>query len=537
MVVDVQEFRMFGPPGTGKTTQISAYVKDAVMKHGSANIMVASFTKAAALELTGRHLPVDYNHVGTLHALCYRQLNSPRITDTLIDEWNKETPQFALSGGSADLEDAAMSGQFTSQGDGLYMAMGRLRAMLIPKSHWPISVQAFATKWDQFKADTDSIDFTDMIEISYRDYPVAPGNPSVGFFDEVQDFTPLELGLVRKWGSKMQFIILAGDDDQNLYLFKGSTPDAFLDPPVDDAHKRVLKQSYRVPRVVQAHAQHWIEKVTRREPKEYKPRDADGELRYLMSASFKNPRVLIQDVEQQLVAGKSVMILGSCSYILQPTIHALREAAIPFHNPYRRKRGDWNPLAASRGVSATERLLAFLRPEGDVWGDISRGWTGQDFKQFMSMLKADGLLKRGGKTQLSTWADQFEVTLDQIMDVFESSEIGPMVGGGLDWFDDHLLATKRKAIDFPLAIAKKYGGRILRIPPKVVVGTIHSVKGGEADVVYLFPDISLSGAKEWVMGGVHKDAIIRQYYVGITRAREALVITAAASPYNMGRIK
>jgi hypothetical protein len=50
------------------------------------------------------------------------------------------------------------------------------------------------------------------------------------------------------------------------------------------------------------------------------------------------------------------------------------------------------------------------------------------------------------------------------------------------------------------------------------------VKGGEADVVYLFPDLSASGIRQWEGPRHDRDAIIRLAYVMTTRARETLVI-------------
>ena len=60
--------------------------------------------------------------------------------------------------------------------------------------------------------------------------------------------------------------------------------------------------------------------------------------------------------------------------------------------------------------------------------------------------------------------------------------------------------------------------------PKVVVGTIHSVKGGESDVVHLFPDISQAGDAQYQRCGAPRDSVIRLFYVGATRARETLYI-------------
>jgi superfamily I DNA/RNA helicase len=61
--------------------------------------------------------------------------------------------------------------------------------------------------------------------------------------------------------------------------------------------------------------------------------------------------------------------------------------------------------------------------------------------------------------------------------------------------------------------------------PLVTIGTIHSVKGGEADTVYLFNDLSRAGTEEWCDDGSEgHDSIVRQVYVAMTRSRDRLVI-------------
>jgi superfamily I DNA/RNA helicase len=66
--------------------------------------------------------------------------------------------------------------------------------------------------------------------------------------------------------------------------------------------------------------------------------------------------------------------------------------------------------------------------------------------------------------------------------------------------------------------------RALEESPRVIVGTIHSVKGGEADVVFLFPDLSPAGDSAYQLYGPQRDAVIRLFYVGMTRARQTLYI-------------
>ncbi len=96
---DSKEHQVFGSPGTGKTTYLSRQIALAAQKYGSDNVMVASFTKAAAVELAGRDLPLKPDHVATLHAHAYRAIGKPKILEKdkdLIKQWNVKHPQFQI---------------------------------------------------------------------------------------------------------------------------------------------------------------------------------------------------------------------------------------------------------------------------------------------------------------------------------------------------------------------------------------------------------------------------------------------------------
>ena len=52
------EYRILGPPGTGKTTSTSDQVRRAAEKYGSDRVMATSFSRAAAAELANCDLPI-----------------------------------------------------------------------------------------------------------------------------------------------------------------------------------------------------------------------------------------------------------------------------------------------------------------------------------------------------------------------------------------------------------------------------------------------------------------------------------------------
>ncbi|HLC43382.1 MAG TPA: UvrD-helicase domain-containing protein, partial [Methylomirabilota bacterium] len=81
------EYRIFGPPGTGKTTNLTRQIRRAVDRFGADSVLVTSFSRAAAAELAGRDLPISPDRIGTLHSHCYHALGAPEIAETHVSEW------------------------------------------------------------------------------------------------------------------------------------------------------------------------------------------------------------------------------------------------------------------------------------------------------------------------------------------------------------------------------------------------------------------------------------------------------------------
>ena len=118
-----------------------------------------------------------------------------------------------------------------------------------------------------------------------------------------------------------------------------------------------------MPEAVHEVASDWVIQLERREPKEYAPRNERGIVRGI-DATFRNSERMIDEIEAIVEAGdRTVMVLTTCSYMLDSVKTRLKRRAIPFHNPYSPKRGDWNPLrtGSTRQRTAVDRTLAFLR--------------------------------------------------------------------------------------------------------------------------------------------------------------------------------
>lgn len=526
-----REFRVYGPPGTGKTTYIAEQSKNAAEKFGSSGVAIASLTRAAAAEIGSRVGTIPPQNVGTLHAFAWRALERPRIAESSegLKAWNEAARSRAdkIEGKAAlNPENAPLEATLpATEAEELLGQLAVYRQRMMPPEVWPMRVRRFAQKWDDFKAHTGMIDFTDLIEKAYLEVALHPASPMAFFLDEAQDMSKLEMRLARKWGDACEVFVIVGDPYQNLYQWRGSDPEAFTAGEVEGV--KVLGQSWRVPRIPQEYAVSFVKTITPQGETfpEYRPKiDAEGSLR-TRPHTWAYPEALINDLLEDVDAGREAMVLATCGYMLTPLVATLRSRGIPFHNPYRIEHGGWNPLRYA------DRIRAYLKPQ--IEGAF---WTWNELRLWIEPLKAQGLLQRGSKTWIEGKCEPQRFVdvqpadtiappsaLEQIF-VDEKVILDHVFEGDLDWYMANTRDSRTSVVEYACNVAKKLGPDALNVEPKLIVGTIHSVKGGEADSVYLFPDLSRRGFDAWNRHGASRDAIYRQFYVGMTRTKDRLTL-------------
>jgi len=528
------EFRVIGPPGTGKTTYLARQAKKAVWKYGASNVILTTLTRAGALEIAGRDTPIPPENIGTLHSLAWRACERPEIAEGKVKDWNESNKGWALSTGGGNMDEVDVP-TYATTADDLMAQSGVLRQKMIPREQWAPRVRRFFEKWQAWKDDLGLKDFTDLIEDCINLDIALPGDPRVLMGDEAQDWSKLEATLMRKWGANAEVFVLVGDPDQSIFGWRGADPMIFQIPEVPPEQRRVLQQSWRVPRSVLETVMSWIAQVDNREPIDFLPRDEAGSV-VKSPSTFRSAQAVIDLALEESLDGRSVLILTTCAYMLEPVKALLRDKGIPFHNPYRPTRGDWNPLSQrANAVSACDRLISFIAMSPEIMGGKGRMWSAEEFQNWTKHIKAKDFFKHGAKAEIEAmFGTEGALKPSQIIDFFLRRQdfVEAMTASSdadLEWFIDKLTASKRKVFDYPAKVFASYGYEAIAERPLIAIGTIHSVKGGEADTVVLFPDLSFAGIDQYMSGGEGRNEIIRQFYVGMTRARQNLILAAPAS--------
>ena len=292
-----------------------------------------------------------------------------------------------------------------------------------------------------------------------------------------------------------------------------------------------------------------------------------GEIEYV-PAKWSQPDILISRIKEDIKENRTVMILSSAAYMLEPIITLLRKNGIPFWNPYRFRNGKWNPFGApsSKRTSTMDRIRTFLAPghTGEVWNEAQ--WY-----QLVELLKATAFQKRGARAMAIK--GQINPIEDDLFDepyyslniqhpdgdlLFTADALNAFFDGDLKWLEDNCQNPYKRLVEFASAIkdnndlqSPRDFDKFIMHNPLVNVGTVHSVKGAEADSVYVFPDFSRTAwhkleayydgsDRNTTLGEMASgrtmsreetmDAAVRTMYVALTRAREKTIICQPAGP-------
>jgi len=484
---------ILGPPGTGKTTKLlnltEDYLKDGVAPH---KIGYLAFTKKAAneaLERASDRFDLDEDDLTffrTIHSLCYHWLGL-KTADIMARAHYKEFSKLMGEplNGQLTKEEGAVFG--LSKGDQmLFMENIARNKKVSVREQWEQAnldipwnhVNWFCTGLNKFKEERFLKDYTDMLYLFLKE----DSKPSLDVLivDEAQDLSKLQWDCIKKLAEGVDNVHIAGDDDQAIYQWAGADVETFIQL---EGNVTVLENSYRIPKKVHEVAQGILNRipVKNRRVKSWTPRSVEGEI--MIHTSHEH---LDFSKGEWLVLARNGYILNRVEKFLQQIgfIYA-RNNVLSVKQELLDAIGNWELLRKNRKVSASKiRDIYFFMSVGN---GVARGHkklpgVGED-----ELLSIEDLKEKHGLLTDSIWHEAL----------------------------DRVGATQR---EYLIACLRR-GERVSN--PRIRLSTIHAAKGGEADNVVVFTDISV---KTWNELYSRPDGENRAFYVAVTRTRKNLHI-------------
>ena len=318
----------------------------------------------------------------------------------------------------------------------------------------------------------------------------------VVFIDEAQDLSDLLNSAMIRLASRAKWKYLVGDPFQSIFSFSGSNPDLFQEWESDK--QEVLGQSYRCPKPIHELGERILQQCSNYWDRGINPAPHEG----VVERMYLN-----DDWVSKIDPRESWMLIARTNYVASRLSKELTRAGLPWVTTT--GTGVWASPIRKKAIAGLLELQDGGIVNVDEWSAIVKNLPSKIGKRKMFVR---GTKKRWGEAQ--DVADDIE-SLEGIERWGGTVELQNLISSG-EW-----IQYIKHADDF-ISAAKLYGMESV-MDPQVEVGTIHSVKGSEADNVLLFTTLSHQVVNTMQEQGGY-DEEMRIIYVAVTRARKRLVI-------------
>jgi DNA helicase-2/ATP-dependent DNA helicase PcrA len=532
----VQIARLIGAAGSGKTTELLRIMEGALPKLGNDPLRLgfASFTRAARAEAVGRAAaawnvaPSMLDGEGwfrTVHSTAKRclgigpgQLLGDRTADiewisnalgvkvsTSIDE---ETGRQKFVGGN---EGAALNVWDHARNTLLPLDEVVRRARTLDDNVPDFAaVVRIAERYESAKRIEDRIDFSDLLlrftglrvsttEGVYRVEPEGELPPvSAWLFDEQQDASPLLDAACKRLVSaeSVKWCYVVGDPFQAIFGFAGSSAECFLGWPAEK--EKTMPKSYRCPKPILDLGERCLRRMYRGYfDRGVAPADHEG-------------RIFDTETEVPIAAARpdeEWLFIARTNYEASRLYASLNAAG----KPARWVKQTDGVTVRGQGLAALHSLEKGKPVSGAEWG------RAVELLPTVNNAK-EPMLARGVKTGWAKkHADEWDVIFpNELEKVGATAPLVEQIRSG-KWCGlvDHGEEWRRHAERWGTELASN---------PRIRVGTIHSVKGMEADNVALLTTISRRVEQGRDDCQAQHDEECRIAYVGVTRARRNLYV-------------
>jgi len=508
--------KIFGPPGTGKTeTLISRVLNRALQnKISPQEIAFISFTNKAINTATSRALNAfpqytseDFYRFKTLHKYCRRYFEEDIFDpkDCMVD--------FALEGKIIKYSDKRLADDNFTYKDwslGIYSkARNMMRSpqeIYKKESYQRDSLDVLLKKiqiYEDYKKvgkEKALIDFDDMIGRAIEEVSFPP--LKILIIDEAQDCTPLQWSVIYKLAQNTRRIYLAGDDDQAIYEWNGADPKYFT--RYFPGRKVKLRKTRRFGKAI-----HHLSQIIRRdifnsEEKEYS---------YLKKEGFIKHYLNFREIPFHTLPG-SWYILGRINTAVNELRMLAKDAGLYFSDNEDIKCFDqnqweaikaWTHLSNKKTINKkqAEKMYRYIRELKDPRFRMPRFWNSESELEEYDFKK---LTKDCGLDLPSTFQKK-------------------------QWWNILNRNFTSQQILYFLRLLKRYGQKELDNPPNIIIDTIHSVKGGEADHVVLYSKANYPSNFR-TKSRDEKTNEKKVWYTGATRARKTIHLLDTNYKYN-----
>ena len=508
--------KIFGPPGTGKTYTLIERILKKHLKRGISpnDIAFLSFTNKAVNTAVERALAAfpnfktdDFYRFKTLHTYCRRYFQEEVFDpkDCMID--------FALQTKIVKTSDTRLSDDNFIYKDWSLSIYSKARNLLqspietykkesYKKDNLNIFLRKISTyeHYKQGGGERSFIDFDDMIEKAIRevDFPKL----KILILDEAQDCTPLQWSVIYKMVDKVDRVYLAGDDDQGIYKWNGADPKYFT--TFFPGRKYKLRKTKRFGEAIYKFSQIIRRGILDSEEKDYEPSD---------SKSYVKSYLSFKEIPFEKEHG-TWYILGRVNSAVNELRMLAKDAGLYYKDNKENKCFDqkqweaiktWTRLTNDKKINKLEaqNLFKYIRELKDINFRTDKFWSKEpDFREY-------------NFEDLKEWCG---------LDLPDEAK-------NKQWWWILKRNLKAQQARHFLRLLRRYGQKTLDEKPKIIIDTIHSVKGGEADHVLMYskgnyPSIFHTKSRE------EKINERKVWYTGATRAKKSLHLLRTDYKYN-----
>ena len=560
-----ESVKLFGPPGTGKTTQSGGRVGHLLRDYGYdvGDVAWCTYRNALARDTLDRFVQWGFldeealedlnkgstRYINTIHAVanrCVGDLPEPAEPWHKADFCERMGLQFW---GSEPWEDTPGQLLFDVFGWMKNNCLNPAKEADVRKcpaaddlfQEWRGSVPSAWNQWCDYKAQRDIIDYYEMLAAPI-DAGVTP-TEDILVIDEYHDATALMAKLCTHWMDQADIVIVAGDPNQVVNAFDGADPRFFNDVELPEV---LLDKTYRVPE------EHW-RAATRLLSKAHEipgvKRNSTGAIVEYNSPTFEHsdengwvspaPARPASPAQLREETGPDVLFLTRTQLQADGVGAALEKAGFIYES--QSDLHGWNTDNAQRRLTlfnALQKLSELSLADFGGGGGLSRYQSGDvnpETVHFASEEAATALEFAHASTLAQSRSDTEDLceewrrkgaalSADRLDDYVESEFWSRYTGGagsvdrlnknGMDDRDRRALA----------AALQRYDGPIDTEDIQTQVLTIHASKGQEASDVVVYDGVSRRIRREMRASERTEQNEWRTWYVALTRASERLHI-------------